>query len=254
MSYFWVPFRVGYKIYYLILFSVSLIVLYPIFYFFLSKPERFPKAFLAMRFWAFIIQFFAGVPLKITRKSALPKNSAYIICPNHSSFMDIPCSYVLFKDYFIYTGKKEIEKWPLFHIFYTKGMNITVDRHSKMGAYKAFKRASEEIDRGHPILMFPEGTISKVAPSLTTFKSGPFSLAIKKQIPIVPVTFVTNWKRLQRKSFFSGLAGPGVSEIIVHEPCSTEGLSADDVAFLQNKVKQIINAPLKERFGTELPD
>ncbi len=57
----------------------------------------------------------------------------------------------MFEDYFVFTGKKEVEKWPLFHIFYTSGMNILVDRKNKMGLIKAFKRMMEVIDEGHPL-------------------------------------------------------------------------------------------------------
>ncbi|MCE9540701.1 MAG: 1-acyl-sn-glycerol-3-phosphate acyltransferase, partial [Bacteroidetes bacterium] len=77
-------------------------------------------------------------------------------------------------------------------------MNILVDRDTRTGNFKAFKNMSYAIDDGNPLVIFPEGTISKDAPKLTTFKSGAFAIAIQKQIPILPITFVTNWKLLSR--------------------------------------------------------
>ena len=155
----------------------------------------------------------------------------------------------MFKQYFVFTGKKEVEKWPLFHIFYTSGMNILVDRHNKMGLIKAFKRMMEVIDEGHPLVILPEGTISKVAPKLTEFKSGSVSLAITKQIPILPITFTTNWMRLQRKGFLHGKAGPGISEVIIHPLIPTNGLTKVDTDALQLKLRDIINSPLHEKYG-----
>ena len=127
-------------------------------------------------------------------------------------------------------------------------MNILVDREKRSGAFRAFKRMAEEIDKGNPLLIFPEGTISKQAPKLTSFKSGAFAMAIQKQIPILPVTFITNWKRLQRGKFFTGQASPGLSEVIIHQPVLTYGFRKNDVDFLQNKVQEIINEPLKKRY------
>lgn len=155
----------------------------------------------------------------------------------------------MFDQYFVFTGKKEVEKWPLFHIFYTSGMNILVDRHNKMGLIKAFKRMMEVIDEGHPLVILPEGTISKVAPKLTEFKTGSVSLAINKQIPILPITFTTNWMRLQRKGFLHGKAGPGISEVIIHPLISTNGLTKDETDELQIKLRDIINSPLHEKYG-----
>ena len=244
MQYILLPFRVIYKVYYLFFFVLSLIISYPIVYFLLSESKRFPKAFRLMRLHAFILLLFAGARLKVKGINNIPQNGAYIICPNHSSFLDIFCIYTIFSRYFVFTGKKEIEKWPLFHIYYTSGMNILVDRNSRTGSIKALKRMSQEIDKGNPLVIFPEGTISKHAPIMAPFKSGAFAIAIQKQVPIVAVTFVTNWKLLQRSGIWNGKAGPGISEVIIHEPIMTTGLNKENINQLQNKVEAIINNPL----------
>lgn len=189
------------------------------------------------------------VPVRVRGYSNIINEGSYILCANHSSYMDIPAIYCVFSKYFVFIGKKEIEKWPLFHIFYTSGMNITVDRDNPSESFDAFKRMLGEIDKGNPLAIFPEGTIPKHVPELGEFKSGAFSIAIRKQIPVLPVTFVTNWERLQRKGLFSGKTGPGYSEVVIHEPIITKGLSKKDTDELQKKVREIINKPLKERFG-----
>lgn len=243
------PFRFIYKIYFLICFVVLLILFYLPFRFLLAKKERYPKAFELMKFNAKLLLFLGGIRLKIKGKENIIKDRPFLICSNHSSFLDIPCLYSMIKNYFVFTGKKEVEKWPLFHIFYTSGMNILVDRKNKMGLIKAFKRMMEVIDEGHPLVILPEGTISIVAPKLTEFKPGSVSLAINKQIPILPITFTTNWIRLQRKGFLHGKAGPGISEAIIHPPISTTGLTKNDTDALQLKLREVINSPLREKYG-----
>ena len=244
MQYVLLPFRVIYKVYYLIFFALSIILVYPIIYFLLANPKRFPYAFKVMRLHAWLCLVFAGAKLHVKGADNIPEDGAYLICPNHSSFLDIFCIYTLFIKYFVFTGKKEIEKWPLFHIYYTSGMNILVDRHSKMGSLKAIKRMSQEIEKGHPLVIFPEGTISKQVPEMAPFKSGAFAIAVQKQVPIVPITFVTNWKILQGASFWKGKAGPGIAEVVIHKPVFTTGLCKENVEQLQNKVRAIINGPL----------
>lgn len=187
--------------------------------------------------------------MKVEGRENIINDRPFLISSNHSSFLDIPCLYSMFDQYFVFTGKKEVGKWPLFHIFYTSGMNILVDRKNKMGLVTAFKRMMEVIDEGHPLVILPEGTISKTAPNLTEFKPGSVSLAISKQIPILPITFTTNWIRLQRKGFFKGLASPGISEAIIHPIISTDGLTKNDADALQLKLRGVINSPLHRKYG-----
>lgn len=239
-------FRVIYKIYYFFFFASSLALLFPVFYYLLSNPKNFSKAFSLMRFHASVLLLFAGVRLKVTGKGNIPRNGAYIICPNHTSFLDTFCIYSLFRQYFVFIGKKEIEKWPLFHIFYTSGMNILVDRDSRAGSVKAMKRMLKEISEGNPLVIFPEGTISKATPRLGPFKTGAFAIAIQKQVPVLPVTFVNNWKRLRRGGIWKGEAGPGISEIIIHEPIMTAGLKKEHVDQLKHRVENIINSSLSK--------
>ena len=243
------PFRFIYKIYFLTCFVLILIILYPVFRFFLSKKERFPSAFRMMKFYAKLLMLCTGIVLKIKGRENIVTDQPFLICSNHSSFLDIPCFYSIFDKYFVFTGKKEIENWPLFHIFYTSGMNILVDRHNKIGLIKGFKRMIDVIDQGYPLVVLPEGTISKVAPRLTEFKTGSVSLAIHKQIPILPITFTTNWIRLQRKGFFKGKAGPGIAEVFIHPLISTNGLTKKDADALLLKLRGIINSPLHQKYG-----
>lgn len=202
-----------------------------------------------MKFYAKAWLFCTGIRLNIKGREHIITDQPFLICANHSSFIDIPCIYSMFDQYFVFTGKQEIEKWPLFHIFYTSGMNILVDRHNKIGAMKAFKRMMSVLEEGYPLVVLPEGTISKEAPKLTEFKTGAVALAIQKQVPIIPITFTTNWKRLQRKGLWEGNASPGIAEVIIHPPIVTAGLTKQDADMLQTTLRNTINLPLHELYG-----
>ncbi|MBK7084897.1 MAG: 1-acyl-sn-glycerol-3-phosphate acyltransferase [Flavobacteriales bacterium] len=56
---------------------------------------------------------------------------------NHSSYLDIVQMFNLVPDYFLMMGKYELQRWPLFRIFF-KRMDIAVNRGSRVEAAKAF--------------------------------------------------------------------------------------------------------------------
>jgi len=231
--------RTLWKIVFVLNFMLGLIILYPIFYLLLSKKEWFPKAFWLKRFWARWILFVPKLFVKIKRETpskALPYPCVY--CANHASYLDIVLNYLVVPHYFVSMGKQELNKAPLFRIFF-KEMNILVNRKSNSGSHKAFIRAGQEIDKGHNVFIFPEGGISSSG-KLLNFKNGAFRLAIDKQVPIVPITYLNNWKLLQNGGFFKALGGPGISKIIVHAPISTAGMTENDLVPLRTKVRDII--------------
>ncbi len=128
-------------------------------------------------------------------------------------------------------------------------MNILVDRHSRMGVMKGFKKMMAVLEDGYPLVILPEGTIPFDAPKLGEFKSGVTALAIQQQIPIIPVTQTTNWKRLQRRRFMKGKASPGIANVIIHPPIETKGLTKSDDKELLDKLRDIINEPLRVKYG-----
>lgn len=234
---------VSWKILFLLNFVLSLILLFPFFALFLSRKAWYKYSFALMRMWANYLIYFDLIWIEKKQKSALPK-APYIICANHTSYLDIILTYCIFNDYFVFMGKNELRKVPLFNIFF-KDMNILVDRKSTTASHKAFLRAGSEIDNGHCVALFPEGTIAPKAPQMLPFKNGAFKLSIEKQVPIVPVTFINNWNILEDKSFWKSRCRPGIATIVIHPYIETKGMTEEDLVSLKSKVFDIINEPLK---------
>jgi 1-acyl-sn-glycerol-3-phosphate acyltransferase len=202
-------------------------------------------AFKLKRFWAHILIFPVGIFYTVDYKFKPKAGKTYVYCANHTSYIDIILSYCIIEEYFVFMGKQELKKVPLFNIFF-KDMNILVNRKSMTASYQAFQRAAQELKNGHSVILFPEGTISRRAPILKDFKSGAFRLAIDEQVEIIPITFENNWKFLQDKAFLQGNMRPGLAKMVVHEPISTKGMTDKDVETLKLQVQFIIAAPLKK--------
>jgi len=230
--------------------AVMFLLLFPFFKILLSSEKWFPHAFRLKRVLARLITFNSGICVKKIGDTVLDTRQAYVFCPNHTSFLDIVVSYLVIPNYFHYIGKAELLKVPFFNIFFRK-MNIVVDRGSIMASHRAFQRSCEDIDKHISIAIFPEATIPVTTPELGNFKNGPFKLAIEKQIPIVPITYLDNWRILPdgKKSLRRG--GPGCSRVIIHEPIPTTGLGDDDMAALKKKVYLTIRKSLEEHKITE---
>ncbi len=236
------PFRWIFRTYFAIVFFGSLVLLYIPFRILLHKPNRYARAFRLKRAWANFLQWTSMVPVRVERHGPLPP-APYIICCNHSSYLDIIQMYNVIPEYFLFMGKYELLKWPLFNIFF-KDMNIAVNRGSHIEAAKAFRRAAQAIDQGTSLVLFPEGGIPPFAPRMRNFKDGAFRLAIEKQVPIVPMTFVNHWKLLGEPGELLSRSRPGVARAVVHAPIPTKGLTEADLVDLRRRVYEVIEGPL----------
>ncbi len=146
-------------------------------------------------------------------------------------------------------AKIELMKAPLFKIFF-QAMDIPVNRKSKMGSHKAFVDAGDKIDEGYSMCIYPEGTISNEG-ELRPFKNGAFKIAIEKQVPIIPVANLNNWKLLQNGGFFKSLGRPGLAKIIVGAPIQTKGMTEENLVDLRSQVHAFIQHELDKYNGTK---
>jgi 1-acyl-sn-glycerol-3-phosphate acyltransferase len=228
------------RIWFYILMGVPIIILSPILIILISSEKTYPQFFIVARFWAKIILFGMGLPYRIERDQEMEKAKSYMLVANHTSMTDIMLMLVVSKNPFVFVGKKELVKIPIFGFFY-KRTCILVDRNSSKSRFEVFKRAQKRLNQGLSICIFPEGGVpDDETVLLDEFKDGAFRLAIEHQIPIVPMSFYDNKKRFSF-NFFSGC--PGLLKAKVHKFVQTEGLTMEDktdLKDLKEKVRQII--------------
>ena len=118
-----------------------------------------------------------------------------------------------------------------------------------MDGMRALNRSGEEMKKGSSVVIFPEGTIPDHAPDLMPFKNGPFKLAIKEQVPIVPVSFINVYKLLQIGAFLKRRGKPGMARVTVNKPVSTVGMNRDDYLNLRDRVAGIIDGTIKAHYS-----
>lgn len=161
---------------------------------------------------------------------------------NHTSITDIMLMLAIMDHPFVFLGKVELAKIPLFGYFYRRTC-ILVDRSSQKSRLEAFAEAQRRLKQGNSICIFPEGGVpADKNVEMAAFKDGAFRLAIDHQIPIVPITFHDNKKRFSY-TFFSG--SPGVMRAKVHEIIPTKGKTQDDKRMLKDLTYKTILQELR---------
>lgn len=144
---------------------------------------------------------------------------------------------------FHFMGKDELLNNPILGIFF-RTIDIAVNRDSKISAFKAFKKAGENLEKGMSLVIFPEGKIDDhYPPKLGDFKNGPFRLAIDKNIPLVPVSITDVWKINWDDGAKYG-SKPGICDIYVHKPINTSVLADVDAEIFKEKVFKLIDSKL----------
>ncbi len=224
------------------MFWITLLLMYPLFWILLQKKKWFPAAFKIKRIWSHGFQLLLFCPVKATFKGTLPK-PPYIIASNHCSYLDTVFMYSVFNDYFLFIGKGELLKWPLFKLFFKK-MDIPVHRTNNKLAYNALQQAYEAIDRGECVAIYPEGTIPLTAPRMKPFKNGAFKMAVDKQVPIVPVTWTTNHRIMGEPAQLFTYSLPCSVRVIVHEAIYPSGKTDGDIITLRHQVFESIDKGL----------
>lgn len=223
--------------------AAPFVIMFPLFFITLKIKELHPLAHRLRRFWARLVLLGPLMPWKIEYEEPLEKSKAYIIAPNHFSYLDIPTITIAIPGFFNFMAKRELEKIPLFGTFF-HSLDIAVHRQNPIAANKALERAKRQlINERHGIVIFPEGTVSRTPPKMQRFKDGPFKLAIETGTPILPVSLQDNYIRLPDDKTFR--ASPGWLRVYVHKPVSVSGLTLNDLESLKQKVYDIINSKLR---------
>lgn len=236
-----------YKVFFGLVFLLTLILLYPFFLFLLHKPERFPKAFKLKRIWAWIICTGSFIFVHIKNRKYLKQvKGPVIICANHASYLDIVVSYIVYPQYFIFMGKAELKSWPLFKIFFTKEMDIAVERSSVTKAARSLDKAKELLLSGQSIVLFPEGGIPNSGkPKMMRFKNGAFKLAMETQTPILPLSYLNNYRIFSDPEHLFMRSHPGIAKVVVHECIHPDQF--EDLNSFKNHVYEVIDGPLKTK-------
>lgn len=209
-----------YRIWFYLWVAIPILIMFPFLLITSASDKLYPYFFKLARIWAKTILIAMGFKVILQKETEIEYGRSYMFVSNHTSMTDIMLMLAVEKNPFVFVGKKELSKIPVFGFFY-KRTCILVDRSSPKSRKEVFDRAQKRLNSGLSICIFPEGGVPKADVFLDKFKNGAFRLAIEHQIPIVPLTFADNKKRFPY-GFFDG-GTPGKMRVTIHKPIPTQG-------------------------------
>jgi 1-acyl-sn-glycerol-3-phosphate acyltransferase len=185
-----------------------------------------------------------GIWPRTYNRSKIDFSNAYIITPNHQSYIDAGIIYICIPGLFKTVGKVEIGKTPIYGLIY-KTVVITVDRQTTGARASSFRRMKQELDKGCSIAIFPEGTFpDEIQSELLPFHAGGFALAMQEQKPILPVLFLDAAQRMHPKKIMQFT--PGLCRCVYLPPIVWPIFDKQQVEGMKQYVHKYMQACLDE--------
>lgn len=222
-----------YRVWFYIAAFLAIVVLFPAILFSSLHPRYHRQFARVARLWGRLVLMLCGYRLRVEWDQRPEPGRQYIICTNHTSMLDIMLTQAVFDFPFLFIGKKELTRLPIFGYFYRK-TNILVDRSSLSSRKQSFNLASAALAEGKSLCIYPEGLAPREEVLLAPFKMGAFKLAVSHQVSIIPATFF-DCKALFPFDPFRGK--PGLLRVRVHaflhpqENSSAEALRLKDECY-----------------------
>jgi 1-acyl-sn-glycerol-3-phosphate acyltransferase len=230
-----------YTVYAILIFILTFLLLFPLFLICIWIPgwEKYGRK--VNQFWASLFFLLIFMQVEVEGKEHIKNGQSYVFAANHFSYLDIAMMGFIPGDV-VYIGKSSIRKIPLFG-YYFKKLHIAVNRSSIKSRGEVLVRAKNAIEKGSSIVIFPEGGITTgMPPHMNKFKDGAFTLALDKQIPLIPVTLSFNHLILPDDGRL--LLNFKRGKIVIHPPISTGGLTHKDLQVIKNKCYNTIQDQL----------
>ena len=165
-----------------------------------------------------------GVHARLHGFERLP-DSAVVLLPKHQSTWETFAFPGLMPHPLCYVFKRELLYIPFFGWAMARMDMIHIDRSKRAQAWSLVAEQGKRfMDKGHWVIMFPEGTRAARG-ERGTYKSGGTRLAIATGRPVVPIA-VTSARCWPRKSF---VLRPGVIDVSIGMPIPTEGREPDEL-------------------------
>ncbi len=180
----------------------------------------------------------ARCTLTVTGAGQLDPVQNYVFVSNHASMFDIPTVRAALRHDIRIIYKKELHWVPIFGWGLKIGAcDIAIDRKNSQDAMRSIETAVEKIRSGASVILFAEGTRTRDG-KLQPFKRGPFNLAMKAGVPVVPVTINGTFSIMKKGSF---RLRPGTITVVIDAPIPIPDDGGKEAEFeLRDTVQQAI--------------
>jgi 1-acyl-sn-glycerol-3-phosphate acyltransferase len=158
----------------------------------------------------------AGARVDVRGLENFDNAGTYIYMCNHVSNLDPPLVVPMIPKRTAVLVKRELFRIPLLGKAMRMASFVPVDRSNRDAAIASIQRATEVMQSGVNITVFPEGTRSPDG-RLLPFKKGPFHLAMESGMKVIPMTIFGTEIMMPKKTW---KIRKGMATLVFHPPMS----------------------------------
>jgi 1-acyl-sn-glycerol-3-phosphate acyltransferase len=203
---------------------------------FFDKSGRMQQRFAHV--WARGLVWGSGCSLIVRGKENLGKCPVAVYASNHTSYMDTPVVFASLPFQFRILAKKEL--WPIAFIgwYLDRSGQIPIDTVNPRATLSSLGLGVKALRSGMPLFVFPEGART-LDGELQPFLSGAAYLAIRAQVPVVPIALsgVYDLLPMHTRHFY-----PANLTLSAGEPIDTTGMTVRQTDELTLKIRNAIEA------------
>ena len=189
------------------------------------------------RLWARTLLLISLSPVKIIGREKLHEHETAVYASNHLSYMDTPVLFAKLPFQFRILAKQALWKTPFIGWYLNRSGQVPVDSNSPRSLIASLNRGVATLKSGLPLVLFPEGGRAATG-QLQTMMSGCAYMAIKAQVPLVPLTLIGTYELLPIHVY---ALHPRPIFIVVGDPIPTAGLSTRDADALTKRLYESIS-------------
>jgi len=188
------------------------------------------------RLWARAMVFLSGCSLTIRGAENLRKAPVAVYASNHTSYMDTPVIFASLPFQFRILARKEL--WPIAFIgwYLDRSGQIPIDTVNTHSTLSSLGVAVKALRAGMSVFVFPEGGRTPNG-DLRPFLSGAAYLAIRAQVPLVPLALsgVYDLLPIHTRHLY-----PGKLTLTAGEPIDTKGMTPRQTDQLTTRLRDAI--------------
>lgn len=186
--------------------------------------------------WARVMLRISLSPVRLLGAENLPDPTTAVYATNHLSYMDTPVLFARLPFQFRILAKRGLWKVPFIGWHLHRSGQVPVDQSNARSSVMSLNGGVAALKSGLPLVIFPEGGRSATGIPQRFLSGGAF-MAIRAQVPLVPVTLIGTFELLPIHTYH---LRPRPLLVVVGEPLLTEGLTTKDADALSQKAYEAI--------------
>jgi 1-acyl-sn-glycerol-3-phosphate acyltransferase len=192
------------------------------------------------RRWARSSVFFSGARLEVRGLENLNGLGTAVFASNHTSYMDTPVVFASLPFQFRILAKKELWSLPFIGWYLDRSGQIPIDTANPRTTLSSFAAGVRTLRAGLNVFVFPEGGRTPDG-ELQPFLNGAAYLAIRAQVPLVPIALVGVYDLLPMGATHFYLDPDGQPmRLVIGKPIETHGHSLRESEVLSEQARGVI--------------